>query len=244
MTPLTRFGETMAREPARRPRLTDRDFQIFEHLARYRLTTPEILHRLFFSDSKINAVTKVTSRLAEHGFLNSYDLYGSRIYHKIGPNAAKWMGISQNRTKGFGRQALVQEYGALEFCCGGEELRNRLLVREIQQKDPDLLAAKVESNRYYLDRHDGEHLLGFMRVDFCGELPNLIDGLRGEVDRRYEHEAFRKLIDARRFLIAVVTVSEERKEEIRLALRRRQWPVPFRIEVVPNLIHLIARFQT
>ena len=41
----------MARKPTKRPRLADRDYEIFEHLLRYRITTREVLHQLFFGSS-------------------------------------------------------------------------------------------------------------------------------------------------------------------------------------------------
>jgi hypothetical protein len=48
-------------------RLLDRDYEILEHLMTYRVTTREVLHRQFFADSELNAVSKVTTRLTEKG---------------------------------------------------------------------------------------------------------------------------------------------------------------------------------
>ena len=42
---------------------TQRDYAILRHVAHYRLTTRESLHRALFPGVAINAVTKVTSRL-------------------------------------------------------------------------------------------------------------------------------------------------------------------------------------
>ena len=233
----------MTRKPTKRPRLGDRDFEIFDHLRRYRVTTPEVLHRLFFSDSQPNAVTKVTTRLVKHGYLNSFELYKPRKYFIVGPKAAHIMGISLGRTKEPGPQALIHDYGTLEFCLGGEEVRERLLVREIQERNPEFLARHLESSRYYLDHHLETVRLGFIRVDFAGELAHLMRKCRQDVDKRYEHQVFRELIDAKKFVIAIVTARKERKEDIHAALRRYEWPIQFRIEVVPNLVHLLARFQ-
>ena len=233
----------MPRKPTRRPRLNERDFEIFDHLRRYRITTSEILHGLFFSDSQPNAVTKVTTRLVKHGYLNSFELYAPRKYFTIGPKAAHLMGISLNHTKKPGPQALIQDYGTLEFCFRGDDPRERLLVREIHERDPALLARRLTSNRYYLDHHTDTVRLGFIRVDFAGELSHLMRKCRQDVDRRYEHQSFRELIDNGCFLIALVTAREERKDDIHAALRRYEWPIHFRIEVVPNLVHLLARFQ-
>ena len=90
----------MPRRPTKKPRLGDRDYEIFEHIMRYRLTVPEVLHKLFFSDSELNAVTKVTSRLVLHNYLNRYELYDPRVYFTIGPEAARFLGLSQKKTKG------------------------------------------------------------------------------------------------------------------------------------------------
>ena len=47
--------------------LTQRDYAILRHVARYRLTTREALHRALFPHVAINAVTKVTSALLDRG---------------------------------------------------------------------------------------------------------------------------------------------------------------------------------
>lgn len=39
-------------------RLLDRDYEILEHLMTYRVTTREVLHRQFFADSELNAVSE------------------------------------------------------------------------------------------------------------------------------------------------------------------------------------------
>jgi len=233
----------MARKPTERPRLTERDYDIFSHLKRYRITTPEILHRHFFADSERNAVTKVTSRLVKHEYLRRHDLYTPRKYFTIGPKAARIVGTSPKHGAPRGPEALAREFGTLEFCLGGTTLRERLLVREVNDINPDLLARHIRSSSYYLDKHEETVRLGFIRVDFGSELNHLTRKLREDIDHRYEHEAFRPFIDEGRFLIALVVAQKERKEDVRAALRRDDWPVVFRIEVVSDLVHLIARIN-
>ncbi len=120
----------MAKRITKHPRLVDRDYDILDHLRRYRLTTREVLHRLFFADCEPNAVTKVTSRLVDHGFLNRYELYTGRSYYVIGPESAKLLGISLKKCKPLGTQALPREYGILLFCCMTPTPRERLLVSD------------------------------------------------------------------------------------------------------------------
>ena len=233
----------MPRRPTKFPRLGDRDYEIFEHLLRYRLTTREVLHRLFFSDSEPNAVTKVTSRLVQHGYLNRYELYPPRSYFVVGPPAARFLGLSPKKTRALGPQALVQEYGTLAYCCLSNEPRERLTVSELQKRYPQLLARKLDSSHYYLD-NDGEVTrLAYIRVDQGGPADHVLRKCREDLDTRYEHKPFRELIDAGRLLIAVVTARQEKADQIHEAIQRHTWPNRFRIEVVPELIHLIPRLQ-
>lgn len=234
----------MPRPPAKNPRLNDRDYEIFQHIMRYRLSTREALHKLFFSDSEPNAVTKVTSRLTEHGFLNRFELYPPRTYFVLGPQAVRIMGVAPKKTKELGPQALIREYATLGFCCLGPQTRVRLTVREIQARNPYLLHKNLDSSHYYLD-HDGETpRLGYIRVDYGGPPEHIIRKCRQDVEIRYPNQAFTSLMDEGRFLIAIVTGREEKVAAIHECLKRFEWKVRFRIEVLPDLVELIARFQS
>lgn len=158
----------MPRKPAKRPRLSDRDHDILQHLMRYRLTTREVLHKLFFADSDLNAVTKVTSRMTTHGYLSRYEFIQPRTYHVLGPEAARLLGISQNKTKDLGPQALYTEYGTLAYCCLGQTLRERMLVREVRERYAPLLHRKIDSSHYYLDNDGQTTRLAYIRVDHGG----------------------------------------------------------------------------
>jgi hypothetical protein len=231
----------MPRRPARHPRLADRDYEIFEHLTRYRVTVREVLHKLFFDDSEPNAATKVTSRLVQHGFLNRYELYGPRSYFVIGMEGARILGLSQKKTKPLGPQALTQEFGTLAYCWLGTEERERLLVREVQAKFPHLLAGKLDSSHYYLDRDGEQTRLGYIRVDQGGTPDHVVRKCRDDLQERERIPAWKAAIEGDRFLIAVATTHQDKAAAIRESLRRHTWPIRFRIEVIPDLIQLIGR---
>lgn len=233
----------MPRKPAKHPRLVDRDYEIIQHLLRYRLTTREVLHRLFFSDSELNAVTKVTSRLDQHGFINKHELYPSRSYFTLGKEGARLVGLSPRKCKPLGGQALPTEFGTLMFCCGAAEQRERLLVSDILARNPDLVHRHIDSSHYYLD-HDGQSVrLGYIRVDLGGPPDHVARKCEKDIGRRYQIPAFRDLIDGDRFMISVITASEEKKGFIRQSLMPRGWRTRFRVEVVGELSQLIAGSQ-
>jgi hypothetical protein len=80
-------------------------------------------------------------------------------------------------------------------------------------------------------------------VDGGGPPDHIVRKCREDLERRYEHQPFRELIDSDRFLIAIVTGREEKSLAIHECLKRHSWPIRFRIDVVPDLVQLIARFQ-
>ena len=233
----------MPHKPAR-PRLGDRDYEIFEHIMRYRLTTREVLHRLFFLDSAPNAVTKVTSRLVEHEYLNRFELDSRRSYFVLGPAAAKVLGISVKKTKQPGALALARDYAILAYCFDGETVRERMTVREVNERYPSLMRAKLDSSHYYLDNDGTVTRLAYMNTDLGGSPEHLLSRCREALDARMPLPAFKTIIDQDRFLIALITCSDEKKAAIEDALKRHTWPVRFRIGVVPDLVQLIGSIDS
>jgi hypothetical protein len=219
----------------------DRDYEIFEHVMRYRMTTREVLHRRFFSDSELNAVTKVTSRLADHGFLNRYELYPNRSYFTLGAKSASFLGISARKTRDLGPMAKAVEFGVLSFCCLTEEIRERLTVSELTQRHPDLLLSGVDNSHYYLDRDGDITRLAYLRVDLGGSVEHILRKCRSDLAARMAHPAFDRLVHNDRFLIALVTGREEKAVRLREATAGlNNWPLRFRVEAVPELVELVT----
>jgi hypothetical protein len=232
----------MTRTQVRHVRLGPRDHDIFDHVRRYRLTTRDVLHRLFFPEVKPNAVTKVTSRLCDSGFLNQYDLYESRHYFVLGPEAARLLGVPQKRTEELGVQALPIEFATLLFCTGAGD-RERLTRPELQAHHPSILVPGVDASRYYLDRDGGKTRLATVRVDCGGSPDHVARKCRDDLDRRLEHDAFADLVAKDQFMIAVITAREEKATAIHEALGRHTWPIRFRLGVAPELAQLITRLE-
>ena len=232
----------MRRKPTKNPRLVDRDYEILDHLARYRMTTRDVLHRLFFDDSEVNAVTKVTSRLTEHGFLNKYEWAPNRNYFVIGQESARIIGVSPKKCKPLGPQALPKEFATLMFCCLSDVARERLKVSDLQKQFPDLLARKIDNSHYYLDRtEDGAVRLAFIRVDQGGTADHIARRCEKDINDRSNMASFRELVQTDRFMITVITASDNKAGIIRETIKRRRWPVRFRVAVVKDLALLITR---
>lgn len=205
------------------------------------MTTREVLHKLFFSGSELNAVTKVTSRLAEHGFLNRHELYPSRSYFTLGRKSASFLGVAYKKTRDLGPLAKAREFGVLSYCCLSKRLRERLVVRELAERHPELLSSGVDNSHYYLD-NDGEVTrLAYIRVDLGGSVDHILRKCRDDIAARQRVDAFDHLMNNQRFAIAIVTAREEKVDRILEATRqRRDWPVVFKVEAVPELIELVT----
>ena len=226
--------------PKRNPRLQDRDFEILEHVMRYRITTPEVLHQLFFADCDRNAVTKVTSRLCTQQFLASYPLYGSNVYFALGKNGARVVGLQARHVKPLGPQALYREYGTLAYCCLNGTLREKLRVRDITKHFPALAARRIDSSHYYLDREGEATRLAYIWVEGGGAVDHIVRTVRDDIiEERRRIPALNQEIDAAKFVVAVVTMTPDKREAIIAALRALVTPVFFRVEVVSELIHLL-----
>lgn len=229
------------------PRYIDRNEAILEHVMRYRMTTPAVLHRLFFEDSERNAVTKVTSRLCDQRMLASHCLHGSHVYFSLGKAGARHRGLRAGLVKPLGPQAIYREYGILSFCCLGQKLRTRLRFAEIYRDRPQLIAKHLDSSHYYLDREskDSGTRLGYIWVEAGGSTDHIIRTVQRKIiEPRLSVPTLRELIHRGQFLVAIVTYHEEKRRQILEALSGlRATTVTFRVEVFPELQHLLTEIR-
>lgn len=230
----------MARRPRQNPRLQDRDYELLEHVDRYHLSTPEILHRLFFADSDRNAVTKVTSRLCADEFLCSHPLYGSNVYFTLGRRGAKSFGLAARRVGAIKPQPLYRDFGVLYFCCRGNVRREKLRFCDIQKEHSEIIGPGLDSSHYYIDQDAGTTRLAYIWVEGAGTTTHITNKIKQDiVGQRRGIPKLRQLIDEGKFAVAIVTISEEKRAAIVDALQRLPTTVAFRVESVPELIHLL-----
>ena len=221
----------------------ERDDAILEHLRRYHLTTPEVLHRLFFDETSLNAVTKVTSRLAREGRISRpIRLFDKRTYFTLTPREAVRLGEHRAIARKFEYQGLVNAYGVLCFCA--ENGVEKFTSREFEAKFPELVIRGVRSGNYYVDveeTDDGrKSRLGFLLVDYGTSPETIVKKVQKIKGRAYTLPAFARLIQRGNFVIAMITPGGAKSEQVRAALMDEPPAnVRYRIEGVPDLGELL-----
>lgn len=234
----------MARRTHHNSRLQDRDSDILEHLMHYRMTTPQILHELFFDGADRSAVSKVTSRLIDTGFLIKADLYDSHVYFALGKNGARVMGMPQARVKPLGQQAKYREFGTLMFCMRAREQRRRLRVSELHQLLPDLAKSRLDAAHYYIDFDGQQRRLGYIWVEAGGPVDHIVRSVvKDIIEPRAKIPQLRGQMDIGKFIVAIVTMHENKCAEITASLAKLRTPVLFRVEAVSELAHLLPSLK-
>lgn len=221
----------------------ERDDAILEHLRRYHLTTPEVLHRLFFPGVGLNAVRKVTSRLIRERRIRRVPLFEQRIYFLLTHREAVRLGEHRCIAEPFEYQGIVNALAILCFCAANGV--QKFTPKEFAEKFPDLVLPGVRSSNYYREPEQTpeglKQRLAFIHVDY-GISPNaLLKKVRKIPSRAYTLPAFAKLIQRGFFIVTVLTPTEAKAAEIRAVLSLEPpSPVRFRIQVVPELAELLT----
>lgn len=218
----------------------ERDDAIFEHLRRFHLTTAEVLHRLFFPGSKLNAVRKVTSRLIREKKIRAWQLFEQRKYFTLSPGQAARMGEDRSIGTPFQHQGLVNAYGVLLFAI--ETGTQPFTKKEFEAKFPELAIRGVIARNYYVDREpsDGrepggagvKNRLGFILVDYGTSPLTIRKKVHHITARAYTLPAFAKLIQGDHFVIGIATPSEAKAGDIRAVLED-DGPGNVRYRIVP-----------
>lgn len=230
----------MVKRSRKQGRIVDRDYDILEHISRFHLTTRDVLHSLFFQDTELNAVTKVTSRLVDYEFITSHDLHAGKKYFVVGHAGARFLGLAYRKCKPLGPQSLVQKYAVLQFCCAGPVYREKLLVQDLQKALGSLKGKHMHAGMYYRDTEGAQPRLAQMRVDFGTPAAHVIRKCRTDLEALLRVPQIAQLVESQRFMLTILTLSEARKTDIQNAILRHSWPVRFRVEVVPDLAEVVA----
>ena len=109
---------------------------VIQHIARNRLTTIDVLHRVMFPDMSRNAVAKMVTKLCERGELKKYTLRHPAQYFVLGELGARSVGMALHRTRPLGPQALPVEYAVLLHAMFSRPSRIRLTTQEVMTRYP------------------------------------------------------------------------------------------------------------
>jgi len=224
--------------------LTERDGQILSHVARYRLTTAEIVRKLFFAHAGAQAEKNVLRRLVGD-YLQSSPLYARKVYYQLTPACARSLGVSEELATPFGPQALLRLYGVLAFCCLGERVWQALTRAEFLSAFPEFgQSLDLTQNHYYLD-HDGNTArLGHIMIDQGGEYQRLIGKCRRFIERARDIPGLNEIVANDLLVISIIVGEETKAERLKGELRKAPLPVWCRISVVSELTQLMNKSTT
>lgn len=251
--------------------LTPRDKLILSHIAVHEMSTFEAIHRLFFEDKKADAVKSTLRRLGEKklNVLKSEPILGTRkVYYRLTPKGAKQLGLENYRCGRLGDSKLPQCYAMLWFTRFDDPSVNRTPCRPREFTElfsfGDYRLPKVDfyiAEEPPIGEGDPQILFGFTITDFNSDHRRIVGRAKKHLRGFLKRGWFDQLIAARRFELAVLTVSDEKKRAIDLTLKRElhrvlnrellkfpvdekgSFPIRTRVVVIPGLKELIPGQQ-
>jgi hypothetical protein len=225
-------------------RLTARDEEIIAHVLRYRITTIEALHKLFFdAGTTANAVSQVILRLCNGGYLqrSQAPLIGSQNFYQLTPSCARDQGEDEQFARPPGGTSLIFHYLMLEHCCLGEVRREHITAREIRESFPSLNGRGMARHGYFHTLDDPPRL-GWLEADCGNKAETRAKKCLKQFEKRYKAEGlrFREFADQGRFYVALITPSEGKKLAFQRVLKKLPH-FPIELVVSPRLGELLGR---
>lgn len=242
--------------------LTSDDRSVLQHVARYRLTTPEILApTALLADTETSTAQRALELLARDEWLFANPLIAEsadpgHICYQLTPRSAEALGQDAELAAPLSRDARIEAFAIATFCCRGAVFRQLFTKEEFQQKFRHLWFPG-QPVRYYLEPvAPAATRLAFLKVDKAGpgRWDRLIDScarfLRQRTDAEHvaaEHRphvaAFQQLVEQRQFQFTVLTALPEKQRAIELELELRsaagEESPPIQVHVVPGLLELL-----
>ncbi|MBA3312933.1 MAG: hypothetical protein H0T47_06530 [Planctomycetaceae bacterium] len=211
--------------------LSDRDQQIVEHVVRFRLTTDDVLLRRFLPGvAGVNAVQKVTGRLAAGAWLRRQPLGNQKYYYVVGRTAAEAFRSPRRRADRFSEQTLPVAMAVLYHCA--ERNVWPYTEREFSLKYPDLYYAGHHRTTYFYDSSTDRPRIGCFLVDRGNTPLRLRTKLTRLIEQRYPIPKFRDLILNRRFAVRILTAFPAAREALAADLQaHHRGPVAVSVEI-------------
>jgi hypothetical protein len=214
--------------------LPERERQLVHHVARYWLTTANVLHRWFWSDLGPDAIRKALARSADRGWLVRYPLHGQEPYFVLGPAAIAALRL-RRQTKALGHQALLEHYAVLLACA---RRRSDVFTEdEFRSCFPDFTEPGLSAKNHFRDDTSNPPRLGWFVVDHDKLSSRLVNkvGRRAAKILGTDLPEFRKLVLDGRFAVHVITATDGKRANLEAAFARKPIPaLPVSVEAHPE----------
>jgi len=233
-------------ETAKARGLTEQQFGVLQHVSTFRITTSEVVHRLFFQDQTLEAAKSALKRLRGRGFLGSAHLTSTGHYFFLTPRGYGLLGEPTRRVGALSPQPLAEAYGILQFCAA-KAGRAKLTRAAFEQAFPQLVKQGLPRQNFYLDDEDRARRLGVIYVDRGADAARIMRKLDHKHVGRYAAftEWREQVIDAGRLTISVVTPTPEKASRLAQLLEDRmhgRWhSITFRFEATEALLPILDR---
>lgn len=220
------------RRPTTGPQLSPRDWAILKHVQRDHLTIYPVLNECFFHGQGPTAALKVAHRLCRAGFLRRAGLLRRQVCFVLTPHTAKLLGASTKRASFPGPQSLPIDFALLLYTSAAYALRKRLTRSELLGSYPWMTPALAALPHCLDQSQAASPCLELVRVDLGGKADHVARKCRADIGCRQTHDDFRKLLRAGQFRLVVITTTESKRDLIRQALDRHDWPRELAIHLV------------
>ena len=216
--------------------VADRDRRILEHVARFRIATPDSLRATVLRSLSLNAIRKILRRLCAAGSLQQFTLQHPRVYVILGERGLRLLGLGLHRGQPPGPQALPQDYAVLNYATQGQVPRIRLTTAEVLQRCHWLPSSAAKAPHCL----DASQTLELVRVDLGGPADHVARKAFHDIRKRSQPREFNAMLRARQFRLVILTSSSGKSAAIRRACERHEWPDDLALHVVtvPQLVSL------
>ena len=198
-----------------------------------------ILHRLFYHNGTLNAMSRRTASLVERGFLCRHVLYGKRVYFTAGQRSVRRFRLSRNAARAIPKQRLPLELAALGYCCTGEAIRKRLTPAELSREYPWFSRELSHSHAFYFDRDDEYRRLAWIRVELSGSPAYIVEKHRTELYGLQQIRQFRRLVEDDELMVVTITTSPERRDALIGEVNKQRWYPKTRVLDYPELANFL-----
>ena len=245
--------------------LQPRDYDVLGHVARYRMTRAKTIERRFFDPSNPKpgeGARTLIGRLVGAGFLQAAPLFAREKYYRLTTRGTALLGVPKKWAEPINnQQTFLRTLGLLMFCCHAPEERVRLSRDELRALFPELVPrTNSPINDYY---REGDRLVR-IKVDSGRQPTQLRDDCIRIVEKAKADPTLARLLANDRFGLAIVTARRQNARRLLIGLSNhprftptwsepgplRDRPnlldleVPFLLEVVPDLVPLLANEQS
>ena len=211
---------------------------IADHLIRFFLTTRLVLHRRFYEDRKINAVSKAVHRMHKRGLITRHELSSRFHFYRLGPNVRNYYQVPPRLLKMPGPQ-MENDLAILRYCCLGPRRLDRLRPDELTEVYPDFPESELRQG-WYVDPKQGA-LGRFVLIPSYKAVKHLVGELRSLLNQYLETSSLRSLISEGRFLFVLMTYRPEQARTLKEALAKEDWslrtgfpPLTIRAHALPQ----------